>query len=258
MENTGHDSKRKIVILAPDKGSGDDFAKVFNDHLNPSREVDIQYCQVPPRVEEGSLTKNVQGVKDALFDALKKAEKSNPTNITIACNTLSLPIFADEMLKKYDGSDAYTPKLITTIQKVEEVFFKKPNLKAVLLGTKPLTIALGKSPNIKTLETYEKSNALDLVQEIIWRVKAMQNSDVSTAPHYKISLLSGNNVSELGRKISELDDLLVELGVEAVIMGCTEIPAAYELLKKSGNFSGKYELIDPAMLVATEINSRSI
>jgi aspartate/glutamate racemase len=76
-------------------------------------------------------------------------------------------------------------------------------------------------------------------------VKAIQGSDVSSAPEYfPVSLASDENQHELRRKIQRLDSLLHELGVDSVILGCSELPAAFKLLS-----AVEYTLVNPADLV---------
>ena len=89
---------------------------------------------------------------------------------------------------------------------------------------------------------------LNLVQEIIWRIKAFQGSDTSTAPNYSTPL---NNKEYLNQKIEQLFNRLNELKIKEVILGCTELPEAFDIMAARHKLT--FTTINPADLVAKQI-----
>ena len=90
------------------------------------------------------------------------------------------------------------------------------------------------------------NNIQDLVQEIIWRVKAVTSSDITTAPA-EIRDISSREI--LKEKINILADELLQHNIKTVILACTELPIAINgYLDKSKK--DIIEFIDPASLIA--------
>jgi len=245
----------KIVILAPDKGSGEAFTISLKESIGHEHDVTTMNIEVSPRVIKGQLTQNVEEVTRQLQEAILEAVDAGATDVSIACNTLSLDIFAQEAIARAKdilrvrGQEA--PHFFLTLTEIKKYIKENQNKNIILLGTKPLSTILSSEIEGKTLT---EENDLDLVQEIIWRVKAADNSDVSTAPKYQVAFGDKNkNAMELLQKVKKLNVLLKQLNIEEVIMACTELPTAFALLRESTKENLAYKLIDPAELVAQAI-----
>ena len=244
--------KRTTTVLAPDKGSGIAFTTSLIESVGHKHNVTTMNIEVSPRVIEGQLTQNVEEVTRQLQQAILEAVDAGATDITIACNTLSLTVFAQHARERATDilrrKGREVPHFFLTITEIKKYIDENRNKNIILLGTKPLSTILSSEIEGKTLT---EENDLDLVQEIIWRVKAADNSDVSTAPSYDVPLSNKNeNATELLKKVQQLNMLLMKLNIEEVIMACTELPTAFALLKQATNEKLAYKLIDPAELVA--------
>jgi len=90
-----------------------------------------------------------------------------------------------------------------------------------------------------------------LVQDIIWRIKAVCGSDVSTAGTPYDDLASK---SKLAARLLALGYFLHKFGYKQVILACTELPIAWEILNAldPANLLD-LQSIDPAVLLAQEL-----
>jgi aspartate/glutamate racemase len=251
----------KIEVISPDFGSGVDFLKTLR--RSGLKKVCHNVVSIPPRVEQGKLTKNVKGVVKALARAMIDIGANTDAKfLTISCNTLSLSVFVDEafeMFGKFFKNDNKI-NLILTVDEIRKYLKNNKNKKVFILGTKPLSQMLSddKKYNFPTLSNMEGSTEkdLDLVQEIIWRVKADQGSDVDKNLDYKVSLNDKEaNLREIKKSGVLLKKLFILLKIEEVIMGCTELPTAFNIMNEEifGDGCLKLKLVDPAMLVSEAI-----
>lgn len=236
-----------VAVIAPDLGSGEDFTKVARA-CRPDVDWQLKKVDISPRVEGNQLTSQPEKVSIDLAEALEQASVGGTDFVTIACNTLSLPIFVKPALKMISNQDL---KLILTVQEIKKFQFDHKH--SVLIGTTPLTSYLAKTAGnkYKTLFAFtdQADHWQDMVQEIIWRVKAWQGSDISTADKYLPGLDSDENFEYLISLVKKLDERLCLLPVSEIILACTELPVAFGLI--SGAL--KYSLVDPAELVASRI-----
>ncbi len=233
-------------VIAPDVGSGKAFFLNLQQTIS-DRSLGISFAEIAPRVVGGELTKESEKVAQDLARAIDYAVESGAKKVTIACNTLSLPIFVDQALEFVKARPL--PEMVLTIQEIAGYLAENPDKNIVILGTKPLSKILAQEttqhyPTLANSEGATDSD-LDLVQEIIWRVKADQGSDVSSAPKFNEPF----NKDVLLDKLKQLNERLIALGIQEVIMGCTELPDAFQLLKENMNEALPYNLIDPAKLV---------
>ncbi len=248
--------ENKVVIIAPDHGSGITFSDLLEKLGVKARQADYI---ISPRVEGEGITPNVLVVANDLAKAILAEITKGVDIITIACNTLSLPIFTNlvlELIEEKIEDSLPSFELILTIPQIKEYVQNNNNKKIIVLGTLPLSKILAQTENVPTPANYEEKENLELlrlVQEIIWRVKAVQGSDTSTAPIYKEAI---NDENVLRKKLEELNNLLETLDVEEVIMSCTELPDAFQILTDCLGTNTNYKLIDPATLVASAIKQR--
>jgi hypothetical protein len=93
------DKSKQLLIIAPDKTSGGDFAgTVFNSLKDKGFSVATYYGVIAPRVEldetgKSIITTQTEKVSADLADVVKiaLADSGKGHPLTIACNTLSLP-----------------------------------------------------------------------------------------------------------------------------------------------------------------------
>lgn len=237
---------KTATIIAPDIASANQFSDIIKKYKIDTK---ILHVNVHPRVENNSLTKNTNKVVHDLDIALAQAKNLHSDTITIACNTLSLPIFIDPA-KKFLTKDQ-KKFVIPTIEVIEK-YTNLHDEDSIILGTKPLMEILSSDNKIRThtLKDVEDSTEkdLNLVQEIIWRIKFFQKSDTSTAPNYSTPL---KNKKYLNQKIDQLFNRLNELKIKEVILGCTELPEAFDIMATRNKLT--FTTINPADLVAKQI-----
>jgi glutamate racemase len=244
----------RTAVIAPDLLSGVDFFQKLK--TSGVQDVSQTDYSISPRVEGEQITSEILKVAEQLAQAVMDEIGRGVDIITIACNTLSLPVFTDLVLKiindRIEGSEKGF-QLILTIPQIKEYLEKNNNKKIIVLGTIPLSKILAETqgfPTPSNINGEKNLPLLRLVQEIIWRVKMMQGSDTTTAPIYEEPL---DDLEALKKKLELLNSLLSDLGIEEVIMGCTELPHAFSMLKELSDKELKYTLIDPAHLVADKI-----
>lgn len=241
-------SDQKVAVIAPDLGSALLFDQVLRQN---NLKTELFSAKIAPRVEGTRLTDNISYVVNDMrlvFQAL--AQDSGVSKITIACNTLSLPVFIDPILKEFPD---LREKIILSPSTIKKAMLY--DNQTIILGTKPFILeiqklSMGGDKIAKTFYDYsrEAESELNLVQEIIWRVKAIQGSDVSTCLSSYEQIF---NTEILIERIGLLKKILDNIGVSRVILACTELPFAFELMKK--NFSDNFKIIDPADLIAQDI-----
>lgn len=255
MINPTSDEKPKVKVISPDEKPGKDFVGILSNlGINTSN----KDKSIPPRVDRLEITSDIFQVAEALAASILEEIESGLNILTIACNTLSLPIFVDQALRiindKIDKSEQ-SFKLVLTIPEIKFYIEDNPDKKIIVLGTIPLSKILadktqGPLPTAVNFEGHRHDILLSLVQEIIWRIKARQGSNVSTAPIYEERL---DDEHALIQKLRKLNELLTTMGIDDVIMGCTELPEAFKIMSQIPEIEINYTLIDPATLVAKKI-----
>lgn len=260
-----------LAIISPDRGSGRDFAKSLK---TASQQLDFPltlknfFVEISPRVEGWHLTHQPRQVADDLAIAMIKALRQNFRWLTISCNTLSLAKFIDLAWEKVIDQVGFNPqeiKLITTLNVILEHLHRSQH-STLLIGTRalcknisvtnPTFLTFFNFPNLTDYQRYHYSN---LIQEIIWRVKSLQKSDISTAPDFEISLADQQlNQKQLTQLMTKLVIFLIDLKIDELVLGCTELPAAFnQYLADQDHPHQKlpFELTDPAYLVARKIKN---
>jgi hypothetical protein len=255
-----------VVVLAPDAAAGNDFSKVLASEGTPNI---VKKVDWPARVVTGKDGKNEmnpdrEGIAEAIAESIREVvtEIGEKTRITISCNTASVPELVNrarlKLQEKGIGSDKY--ELVTTLDAVASKY-GEANEKPALLGTTVLSGQLSADEKFRTLEEGSDNGSalLSKVQEIIWRTKAVQGSDVSTAP---IDVYGGDLSDETvyRRKLIELHDGLIQNGLDRVILGCTELPYAFGEMEKTVKAAGKeykIETIDPAKVLSPYIKAKN-
>lgn len=215
----------KVWVIAPDRPSGDAFDKVLREN---GIETEVDYPEITPRVLGDRMNPDLQVAND-LEKAIGAAKWPD---VVIACNTLQLWL---PNVKVPEGV-----KIYTTFEAARKKF---PGEKPVWLGTTPTVKEIGDFP---TLLSLGKPGLQDLTQEVIWRVKGMTGAEIGTAMSEVRNIKSEE---ALRTKVIELLDGLRNAGVKEVILGCTELPMAFEDYASGESRTG-VNLIDPARLVA--------
>lgn len=260
----------KIVSIAPDVESG----RAYLRGLSASGVEAVQaHYEIPPRVVEGEITEDVLEVAEKLAAAILEEVRMGAEIVTVACNTAALILEEARMGAETTTVVCNAPslklifeivedrienaqqefRLVLTIPLIKKYLEMNPNKRIIVLGTMPLSEILAETEEIPTPANFEgqkREDLLELVQQIIWRVKAVQGSDTITAPIYNPP---NDDKETLKERVLELDAYLRKLGVEQVMMGCTELPDAFNILVEELGLELPYELVDPATLVAEEI-----
>ena len=225
----------KIFIIAPDKSSGDAFSKKILDNSVSS---ELYYAKIAPRVVGNKINLDPQ-IEYDLKEALLEGYNRGFDNIVIACNTLQFWLRRAMDLLPQEVSQNI--RVMTTFDALEAEY-PMENKRPVLLGT---TITVNEFKNFPTLISLGLNDIQDLVQEIIWRVKAVTGSDITTAT---ADIKDISNQEILKEKTDILIDNLLRHNIKTVVLACTELPIAVN------NYLDKFkkedfEFIDPADLI---------
>ncbi len=225
----GLDLNKKVFDNLKTNGTDQDYLNVFL----LSRSSDI-----PDRTEylEGKIKTNPA---NGIFRTILKLESIGANVVAIPCNTAHSPIIYNEvksLLKKHGCKIKLLHIVKETHRFIEENFSKGE--KIGLLGTKGTYKTKlyenyfkkrGKFKLINPKKEYQK-NVHEAIYNLNYGVKAFSNP-----------------VTKKAKKAFESEiDRLKEKGIKAVILGCTEIPLAFENQKKYNGIS----LIDPTDILA--------
>ncbi len=227
----------KVAIIEPDLSSGEYFLNV----LNSGKDVFVRRClvNIAPRVISNKINPDEQVAKDfqnAVDDCLVGGENA----MVVACNTLQL------WLPKIDTKGI---KVLTTFDAVDWKI-EQTGLKPMWLGTWPLVEEIAKLGKYVNLLTENREDLQNTLQEIIWRVKAVEGSDVSGA-----GLIEMIDSSEELKIVSlKFFEEIKKMGIEVIVLGCTELPL---LLKKylDGFDFGEMVVWDPAELILEKLEA---
>jgi len=235
-----------IVVLAPDKRAGEDFVRVMRSEFKKSKKkvsINLKIINVPPRVIGNKITPEIKPIENKLEIEFDDLINTGETQITISCNTLSLPIFTENIKSKF----AEKIRFITTLDAIKNHIGEEKE-RILLIGTKAL---IDNFPYKDLINVFKKDTELDLSQEIIWRTKSYQKSDITTAFDYPSLTDRAKNLELLKIRVNQLLDLINKYNFKSVIMGCTELPDAISLLPKKKTKGIVF--IDPAELVARQL-----
>ncbi|MBN1622447.1 MAG: aspartate/glutamate racemase family protein [Endomicrobiales bacterium] len=238
--------KNRLIVLAPDKLSGDDFAaEVKKDGIF----ADIEYIDIPPRVVKSpgatyadQLSDNPAVARELAYSIMNQYEKGYKV-MAIACNTLHhwLP----EAMAYLPSNVREDITILNTIETTKEFISAEAqdSEMPVWLGTSPLT----RQSNIvkdsfPTLDSLGYDNLQDIAQQIIWQVKALEGLSGAErgVQEDHIKVITGVFVSKLR-----------EAGINNVVMGCTELPIAFKLVSEIEDLSD-FTLHDPAFYVVSK------
>lgn len=229
-----------MYVIAPDKPSGDAFNAAL---VSRGIKTEIGYVDIEPRVIGDRINENPKVEKD-LAGAILKGSRKGFQTMVIACNTLQLWI--DRALSLLPREIVQQVNVLTTFDALRRQF---PDLK-----TRPLW--LGTTATIRTINDFPtllsmgKPEVQDVVQRIVWRTKGVTGADTRTA---SVDIDELKNPVRLREDMLRLFDQLQQLGIEKVVLGCTELPIAFGYAseeEKSGLM-----LIDPAVAVAEMLAS---
>jgi hypothetical protein len=155
--------------------------------------------------------------------------------------------------------------LYTTLDAIKEKYANTTEEeRPFILCTRPLSEELPKQqPGLKTLNNLNLEEEIDLTQEIIWRVKAIKQSDTPQFTENKKENTGQNtdlkkeqsvipdkfidmkNEETLKSQITKLVRQLKAQKINKVILGCTELPIAFKEYADPEVLEG-FEFIDAA------------
>lgn len=227
----------KIAVIEPDVPSGEKFV---SELLKGGFEVKRCAANIAPRVLGDKMNTNPEVEKDfqGIIDSC--AIGSETDTMVIACNTLQL------WLPKVDSHGL---KVMTTFEAVDW-YVKESGANPVWLGTWPLVREITERKKYKTLVSEDRTDLQDLVQEMIWRIKGVEGSDVDGATMVE-DVRDKEIMVQKGKK---LFDEIKKMNLDSVVLGCTELPILVEKYLSGYDF-GELELIDPAKIMVKMIRS---
>ena len=246
----------EVAIASPDEGAGEDFKNVLE---TKGVKATVFHRKVRPRVVGSESGENVinpdqENIARDLANIIEEAVREGHEITTISCNTLSIEHrFIDPVLKILEQRNLVRGRdftLITTLEAIKNKYRDVSEM-PVVLGTSVLARELPAN-EFKTLYSMKFPEIQGLVQEIIWRTKAVQGSDVSTAPSVYKGELASSDV--LDQRVKLLVKSLKEAGINEVILGCTELPYAFKRFRDN-NSNISIVTRDPAEFVAEEIKT---
>jgi len=225
----------KIFIIAPDKSSGDAFSKKILDNSVSS---ELYYAKIAPRIIGNKINTDPQ-IEYDLKEALLEGYKRGFNDMVIACNTLQF--WLKRAMDLLPQKISQNINVITTFDVLKVKYPIKDN-RPILLGT---TFTVNEFKDFPTLISLGLNDIQDLVQEIIWRVKAVTGSDITTST---ADIKDISNQEILKEKTDILIDNLLRHNIKTVVLACTELPIAVN------NYLDKFkkedfEFIDPADLI---------
>lgn len=227
--------KNQLYVLAPDKSSGDAFGSVMQQNGVASH---MAYVAIHPRVVGDKISTSPLVAQD-LQRVVDEAVQQEYVHIAIACNTLQLWI-----------PEVRVPshvRLYTTFE-AAHVYYPEFATRPLWLGTSALVRELTSFP---TLLTRQRADLQHLVQEIIWRTKAVTHVDVQSA--FPIANIA--SITLLTERVNLLVDELVTLGESTVILGCTELPIAVHTYCSHPQ-KNNIVWVDPAQLLSEYVRGR--
>ncbi len=225
----------RISVVEPDLASGDLFASELNKGGHHIRRC---VANIVPRVLGDKLNPSDQVTLD-FQGVIDSCAAINADTMVIACNTLQL------WLPKVDTRGL---KVLTTFE-VVDMYIEKTKTDPLWLGTWPLVREIDRIKKFKTLASIGGTDMQDLLQELIWRTKAVEGSDVSGAEN--IDHIFSKEI--LIEKAKRFFDNLKNTKPESVVLGCTELPILVEKYLEGYDF-GELILINPAKLMAEKLN----
>lgn len=244
----------KLAVIIPDKISGEDFQESLE--ANGIKTESILADITPRVVRDGTghhiINPRIGKVSLDLANVILDTTARGFTQITFACNTVSLDLFvkpALEVLSELGLQHGVHFRLLTSLRSLVIAYdFKIADI-PLFLGTTPICYELER-PGFKTLLSEDRL-LQSLTQEVIWRTKAIYGMDHSTAGPYRPKLTNKRAYE------NALESFIIQLNslhFDKLILGCTELPLALKDATKLGLELNK-QLINPADILAQTIHS---
>lgn len=220
--------------MEPDVASGDLFT---SELVGGGHQVKRCIANIVPRVLGDKINPSDQVSKD-LQEVIDSCAAIKADTMVIACNTLQL------WLPRVNTRGL---KVLTTFEVVDN-YIKETKTNPIWLGTWPLVREIDKTRRYKTLSSMGETDLQNLVQELIWRVKGVEGSDISGAGEIEL-IKDEKKMVERG---TSLFDCLKVIKCDGVVLGCTELPILVDKYLKDYDF-GELILINPAKLMAENL-----
>lgn len=228
-----------LLVMAPDKASGNAFGSVLEKSGITIR---YHYPVIAPRVLGEEINPSILVTLD-LAQAIKDVYTLGYTNIVIACNTLQLWLPKAGL---HLGAVKNRVRILSTIEAVK-LLYPDPVGRPLWLGTTVMVRNL--SPDdYPTLITKHQEELQHICQEIVWRVKAVSGDDSTTA--FKMKNINSPEI--LTARTNELINKLTAAGISQVVLGCTELPIAFDKYADPKRKKQLAMILDPAVAVARQ------
>lgn len=245
-----------VAVIGPDVKSMDKFVDTLEvesiDAIGIIRDI-------PDRIvadEEGrhAITEKTEPIVSEIAIAIKEAMARGHKVISISCNNMSIEeIFIGPVRQKLsdegfeEGEDFI---LMTPVQALLREYNMNSERAPMVIGT---ILACEHFPEeqFDTLHHAGYFEELDIVQEIVSRVKATNNMHVhpKLVEKYKEQDQPLSDRIILDARLIKMVEMLKARGITEVTLGCTELPIAFVRLDEIMPDHG-IKTVDPAVLVA--------
>ncbi len=231
--------KNIVYLIAPDSASEASF---INEFIKQNIPFIIDNTKIAPRVIKEHKNPSDE-VAINLASCLLNAYLKEFRYVAIACNTLQswIPQAVSMLGNRINKSI----RIISTFEESKREFSDRKK-RPVWLGT-TVTQREIKKKDFDTLLSLKHSTLQHQLQEIIWRTKAVSGSDISTAWH--INKIYSKDI--LIYRTTDLLEKLQKYKLTSLILGCTELPIAFQMLPK--DILEQFMIYDPAVFVANTI-----
>jgi hypothetical protein len=250
-------NRKRLAVLDLDGPATRDFNETTQQYVESA----TIPCPTPSRVETSEehgrnvITANPEGVSDGLAAGVERAIEQGHRVVTVACNTACLEDeFVDLTIKKLQAKGLYNGDdyiLVTPLRAVRQKYHEENKRAPIFLGTNPISERLPKE-QFDTLHNTGRPEVQELVQEIIWRVKATTGStiDLDKIPKYSAGPLTDKKILDM--QLLKLEQALIDAKIDEVTLGCTELPIGFKRLREL-NPNMTIKTVDPAQIVAEKV-----
>lgn len=256
-------SGRVMYALIFDEASGEDSLDKIQGVLGDrAKSVVGVHWELPKRVNGEDLVTDEErrAVIEGIADAVETIANANPGEVidfTSTCNTASLPYFMKGVFSELENR-AISPERYR-FHSFLDVVAQNNQTETITFGTRALCQGLASGDSVlKTPFTYKPSEGIEfpnenreemtrLFQELIWREKKKDGSDVSGAPPYPNFDGEANN-AEIRTKMGLVLEAFEKLGVKKINLACTEAPLLFAGWEKELE-AADIDLIDPSKLL---------
>ena len=259
-------SSRVMYALIFDKASGEDSLGGIKAASGEQAENVVGvHWDLPPRVDGEDLVTGekkdavVEGIADAV-ELIVNTYPDEQVNFTNTCNTASLGYFMGDVDAELTRRGVEKSRY--RFHSLLGALATQDQAQTMTVGTRALCQGLlMENSELKTPLTYEPPEGVQfpteereklarLFQELVWREKQKDGSDVSGASAYPDFEGEANKV-KIAAAMEEAIESLVRLKVKRVNLACTEAPLFFAGYEKRLEDEG-ISLVDPSRVLGQQ------